>query len=472
MNYRLVKTNDRYELFYDKHLLASIDPLTGALKNLVLRLGDIPALHIYQVFWTMNSNDVFPCKWNPDSFVFELVQRDGADVLLCFAYNRDMTMKSSTELTFSQPDADGCISFDAFQRLEILGDCTHRGFGMTRDGKNYGCLEFTDPYPYHAVGPTEDFSGEWKGLYVYGQECDFSEWRKKYQYLLYDNGGKATAYRLTHCGCPLGYIRTDDNSYLGLMDNNLGAIILRFPNGRSEGIEFSLCTWGYDLHFHILYDKVEPVDDRWIDFHFTAGQKFDAHYRIEYLPPTASKEILARADFPELTPEQLSIYDRPVITGGINRFAYKASPDDMFSFPLDYKNGRWRHDIGYDDCCCVELDGDIEPASLGYKIGSDQFGAPIVPEHEYELSFMAMAIDVSVEIELSIEFYVPIYPGYHSLPKPGNRHIKKLSLAPDGDFSRVCFTVKSPTEYSTVSEMNINVTGGKLLIDNLYFGKR
>lgn len=470
MKYSFTKVKEDWYIYYDNQEIAYIDYLTMAIKNVRFTPGKEKILHIHQILWTMNSNQVFPCVWDYKTAEYDWELTDRGLILRLSALDQSKNMKCSAEVFFSNLNQDQRISIEISSKLEILDNIDWKGFLRQSSDGIKGIIEYTDPYPMHAVGPATTFSGYWSGLYVKGQETHTDNWRKRFKKIIYKKGENYIGYPLNHYAGING-LELDNQSIVGLFDDPLGALVYTMPKGKTNKQVFSLCLWGYDLHFDTEYDDVTDIDGRWGLLHFKKGESFSAEYNIDLLTVKQAKDIENITVYQEYTEEQIEAMNRPIITDGINRFNQACKPEDLFSFPWDYSaNARWRKDIGYDDNFCIELDGRNEKSTINLNYGAENFGPTIKQNTRYRCYAMVKKLDKDAEVIMSFQFDVPIYKDYHSLPKDTTVYSVTLN-SEASDFVMLELTGYSPFEHALKAVWQISATKGRVLVDNVYFGE-
>lgn len=196
--YNYVYRQDRYEIYFNNSKMCYIDPKTLSLKNVRFEEGKETILHIHQILWTMNSNEVFPFMWDVNTADFAWEHCKSGLIFILSALNREKTLKCTSEVNFTNPNSYNRISFTVKTKLEVLENFNFKGFTRKIDDKLYGILEYTDPYPMHGVGSAVTDSYFWSGIYLKGQEEHTDNWRKRYRKIIFGNKDNYTGYILNH----------------------------------------------------------------------------------------------------------------------------------------------------------------------------------------------------------------------------------------------------------------------------------
>lgn len=460
----------RYEIFYKNSQIAYIDPKTLALRDVRFEEGKEKIFHVHQILWTMNSNEVYPCKWDVDTAEFIWEQQENGLTLILSALNKDKTLKCTSKVNFFEPNSDNRLSYVVQTQLEVLEEYTFEGYMRKIGDKLYGVIEYTDPYPMHAVGAAVNDSFYWSGIYLQGQEGHTDNWRKRYRKLIFGNKGNYTGYTLNHF-INVSYVSLQYGSIVGFFDDPLGALVFTALETNQESNTFNLCSWGYDMHFDFIYPDITDINGNRGYLHLHKGQVFSVSYKMELLSPEKAKEIEQETNYPALTEKQIEILNRPVVTNGINRFNHKCEEDDLFSFAWDYSdNVIWRKDTGYDDNFCLELDGTEKPAHIFLKYGSENFSMTLKENTRYRCYAMIKKLDKDVRVDMQFSFDVPVYKDYHSDPREANIYRKSFVCNSD-DYEMFELTGISPSEHALVAPIKIVISNGRALLDNFYFGE-
>ena len=469
------KGNERIDIICEDTLIAWIHKESLTLRDLKFWIQGEALIQMQQLCWTVIQNEPYPYLWDASNALIDIKEMENGEVLIHIeAASCDGSLFNISDLKVFYSQENQCIVYRIREIMKVKGEYDWISTSRQINGKDYVMLEYTNPLFKHAVGPAIPTTGFWPGIFLPGQECDASQWRKRWQMVVHEReDGVYEGHFHNHSVWHFPW-KTKKSGFIGLFDDEVGNPVYHFIGDTGMKGYVEQCTWGYDLHFVYLKECEELLKPGVGKAVLRVGELYVAEYEITALTQHQSRSIIEQVVIPPLTDGQKQLLQMPVYTAGVNRFDKPVELDNMLSFAWG-KSGEgaeWDRDFGYDDSFSLRLCNvdDREISSWMIGVGQEFFMQRLEPGRSYSLSAYLFYEGVNGEgFRMGVGYGIPIYPGKHGKKYPMEYTWSEPICGSDG-WKYVEIITHEVPEPVLLADIVLKLEGkGRVSIDNVEF---
>lgn len=364
----------RDNTIYDRGIIVA-EFADCSLKNVRVSPRGEPVFMFFQLHWRFYQPDELYT-----SVVDELsVAGEGTDRLILSLKTHDPKDRGSDKRTV-------ILTYDAGRDSYVFDV---QGCFKVAEGKRIptrSMLEYTDPYPFNAVGPAFDFPGKWN---------------KRWDMFVYD-GIDGNIYQAPHHHLKAvnRSIRIPPGGRFALVYDEKCNPVLEIPDETADESFLGVCPWIHDIHLFRYVGDPSKHEEVVLE----EGTELPCHYRLYQLTPDEAKTMLSRS-----RPTPLTEYDNqfwrnlpPVLNPSTFDTVIdphdSCRPGEIEPFPWQpYEDGKfvgegntciWDRRIGRKDNFSVRLERSEEGVSAWTTatIGPSFFAPPWPEGEEYEIT--------------------------------------------------------------------------------------
>jgi len=244
-------SNGEEWITYGDEKLARLNREYNLLHRVRLRRGGPPQMSFWQLNWT--------CVRDAEDTYYDIDEADPKRFKLkVTGTSRDGCFRGETRVELSREARRDRYRWEVQTELEVLKKISSRygeaiGIRNERGGRGpIWWLEFSDPFPESAVGPSTPMRRNWPGPQFpdMAQDVFKKSWRKRWQVFAYEDKEGVTTLPLNHTilnftrsrlSCPMR-----KGGRAGFFTEKDGNPVFEFDKNGSYAV--AICQWGYDAH--------------------------------------------------------------------------------------------------------------------------------------------------------------------------------------------------------------------------------